>query len=138
MSIDADCGVTIRRHPSGIWLNMYKDEPGVFLNDYGEPVNNQLAAEAGFDVAKLKKLKERQERIAAAIADIDKEYEAQPGAVVERHGDFAMVTLGKNRYNILDVDGKVLNEAPLSRKEAERIITMMVAGEQSDETPAKE
>ena len=69
MAIDLNRGVSIRGcdKPTCFQVFMYKDEPGVYLNVYGNPVSDEIAEEAGFNVKELGKAKALKERMAAVF-----------------------------------------------------------------------
>jgi hypothetical protein len=48
--MDLDRGVTQKTHPNGTLIGMYKDAPGVYYSESGEPATEADAEQAGFDV----------------------------------------------------------------------------------------
>lgn len=61
---------------------MYKDQPGVYLNERGEEYPPEQAAryakKAGFDVEEMEKLRQRNEKLAEARLRIDEEMALEP------------------------------------------------------------
>lgn len=131
MVIDYDRGVTHKRHPSGLDVYMYKDQPGVFLNAFGREVTPDLAAAAGFDVDRLLKEKTKRERMALAMAAIEEEFEGEAKQVKSK-GEFKAVHVGFGRHNVLDADGNKLNPRPLTKEEALKLLEQMTAGSGSE------
>jgi hypothetical protein len=81
----------------------YKSEPGRFLNEWGQPVTEQLARSAGFDVDAHRRQRMKREKLDEAAAIIEAEL-ATPAAetheIISEVGGFALVDLGLNRYAI--------------------------------------
>jgi hypothetical protein len=107
-AIDYDRGVVIRIvNDLNMEVFMYKDTPGIYLNAYGQPVPEVLAAQAGFDVERLRAGRVRRERMAQAAAAIEKETsEFSPTRiVVEEKEGYRIVSLGAGRHFLEDADG---------------------------------
>ena len=84
--IDPLRGPTKRTVVGGGKVSMYKEWPGLFLDNMGNPVPDELARRVGFDVDGLRKKAVVEKRIAEATAKIRKEFEvaeAQIRAEVE-------------------------------------------------------
>ena len=111
-------GVTIRMHPDGFDVNMYKDAPGIFYDVNGNALSTAIALEAGFDIKHLQTLKEKRDRIAAARDAIEREYGEPVDEVIASSGGFTAVSLGGGLYAILDEDGTRLVDEPMDRDEA--------------------
>ncbi len=116
--ISYNAGVTIRMHPDGFDVNMYKDAPGVFYDVSGNALSPTIALEAGFDVKHLQTLKEKRDRIVAARDAIEREYGGPVDEVVASSGGFTAVSLGNGLYAILDEEGTRLVDEPMARDEA--------------------
>src|SRR5262245_59974300 len=71
---------------SGERIMMYVDEPGTYLNAQGQPVSEDVARGAGFDVTKHKADRRRQESLARARAAVDQQYKVDLERI-EREGD---------------------------------------------------
>lgn len=126
--IDYDRGVIIQSHHSGMDVFMYVDTPGVFLTAHGKDVSEQIAAEAGYDVAKLMKERIRRERIDQATKLISKELEDEKDLVenvVEEREGWKLVSTGLGRHNVVDPDGNILNRSPLVLDSAKRLFDGM-------------
>lgn len=131
MVIDYDRGVTHKRHPSGLDVYMYKDQPGVFLNAFGREVTPDLAAAAGFDTDHLLKEKAKRERMALAMAAIEEEFEGE-AKQVKAKGEFKVVHVGFGRHNLLDPDGNKLNPRPLTKEEALKLLEQVAKGSDTE------
>ena len=57
--LDLNRGVIKRFHPHGMQICMYMDTPGVYCDEDGRPVSDELATGSGYDVAKLAQDRER-------------------------------------------------------------------------------
>lgn len=130
LKIDFDRGVIFSQHPSmAVWVYMYVDSPGHYLNAFGNPVPEQLAKEAGFDVEKHAKERKRRERMQEAKDAIDAELaeiNEENAVVVKEKGGFKVVDIGLGRHNVLDPDGNRLNPVPLSLDLAEKLVDRLV------------
>ena len=116
--INYDRGVIISQHKSsGMDVYMYVDTPGVYLNAFGTPIDEQLAKEAGFDVVKYGKDRVKRERMAAAMGAIEHELEianeeGNKKTVKEQNG-FKVIDIGLGRHYVEDPDGNRLTATPL-------------------------
>ena len=124
-SIDYNSGVTIKMHPDGFDVNMYKDAPGAFYDVSGNAMSPTIALEAGFDIKHLKSLKEKRDRIAAARDTIEREYGEPVDEVVASSGGFTAVSLGSGLYAILDEDGTRLVDEPMDHDEAIALVNKL-------------
>lgn len=132
-NIDFDRGVLIRQNPSagGIQIYMYVDAPGVFLNAFGQEVDADLAAGAGYDVALLARRRLIQERKALALAAIEEELEgadAGEAVVVRQRGDWSLVDIGLGRFVVKDPDGAVVTPHALPREQADIVFEKLTPG----------
>ena len=128
MTIDYNRGVTKRIHPSGVEVYMYNDAPGVFLNAYGNEVDEKLAGAAGYDVVRLGRDRLKQERMSQAMTAIEQELATADDIIeveiAERKG-FKIVGIGLGRFNVLDPDGGVLTPHPTSEEMAYLLLDQM-------------
>src|ERR1700675_3607413 len=96
-AIDLDRGAMTCSHPSlGIAIYMYLDDPGVYLTEHGNVLENGelLAEEAGFEVAKFSKQRKIKLAMDSANDKIMKEFnESTTKVLVERNG-FQIVDIG--------------------------------------------
>lgn len=127
MKIDYNRGVVKRIHgASGVSVYMYKDDPGVFLNQHGGPVDEALAEAAGFDVERFTKERTRKDRLAEAERLINEELGLSKGRkVVETRAGYSLVDVGAAGFVIEDPDGLVLTPAPVSDEVAKSVFTQM-------------
>lgn len=122
-NIDITRGCHITRHAdTGMYIYMYLDTPGVYLNTFGKEVPETLAAEAGFEVDKYRKMRIRNERMAAAKEAIETElalqYEAKPEIIEGKAGELHVELIGKTSAFVIDEDGNRLNDMPIDKKKA--------------------
>lgn len=104
--IDYDRGVEFRRTPSGITVYMYLDSPGVFLNAHGGEVSKELAREAGFDIVRLIRERERRTALDAALAEVNKQFSyVGPETVVKERDGYTLINLGNGRFVVRYPDG---------------------------------
>jgi len=121
-AIDYDRGVTIKScdKPTCFPVYMYKDTPGVYLNVYGQPVSEDNAKEAGYDVDALRKQKEFRERSAVALEEIRAQLEMEASGndkVVMERGGLKIVTFG-HHYHVKDQHDNVISPIPLPLDQA--------------------
>lgn len=127
-AIDLNRGVTIHRHPAtGMQVFMYKDQPGYYLNAFGKPIPEQMAEQAGFPVAMLRKMRDKYQRMADAKELIEREFAAISTTrdLVENRDGYKLFTRGAGRFEVEDPDGNVLNEAPLPEATARFLLDSM-------------
>lgn len=136
--VDYDRGVMKGKDPtSGIEVYMYMDTPGVYLNAFEQPVSEKLALAAGFDVDKFRSARQRQERMAYAKQQIEKELAhgiPQKEPLLERKG-WKIMVLGKNLHNVVDPDGNVLNQFPLGEEVARSVFDSLIPPEAVQKAP---
>lgn len=120
MNIDKDRGVTIRKHPTGAQVFMYKDQPGVFLSAFGTPVTATMAREAGFDTSFLLKEREKREKMTEAMQAIEAQYRngGAVNEVLDERSGFKLICTGMGRHALMAPDGSVMNDRPLTFDEA--------------------
>lgn len=144
--VDLDRGVSMRIVPlsstapiAGMAVCMYKDDPGVYYAKNGIPVSTEWAALAGFDVEDDLKERSRRARRAAALAEIDKEFHVVPeGEIVEDGDDFQIVHMGRGWFDVLDTDGKRMNEGRLRRDAAAEYVDVLRKGKEHVDGQASE
>lgn len=138
-NIDYDRGVHKRTDlVSGVNIYMYVDDPGVYYNEHGTQVDEQLARQAGFPVDEQVKKRELKKRLKAAHDAIMKELQvaAETKVVVKEKKGFSIVDIGLERHQILSPEGDVLTEHPLPRAEAEKVLDMIVPDDEKEEPKA--
>ena len=116
--IDLDRGVTIKRdRATGVYINMYRDEPGVFFDQHGNKVAPAMAASAGFDTGALLKLRERQTKVEDFMRKLDETMAVEPKqeVVLAAKGGYKVVELPLGNANVLDTEGNKLNPIPISQ-----------------------
>lgn len=110
IKIDLDRGVQIRNSIHGIAVYMYYDDPGVYLNAHGDPVSEDLAREAGYDIARLAREKTRRDAVKKAMGEINEQfsYVGDDEVTKERNG-YQIVKSG-DFYTIRDPEGGILTK----------------------------
>jgi hypothetical protein len=124
-AIDLDRGAMTCTHPSlGIAIYMYLDDPGVYLTEHGNVLENgeTLAEQAGFDVAKFAKQRKIRAAMKNANDKIMREFNESTTKVLAERNGFKIVDLGLDRCNVLSPDGDVLNKAPIPRAQADILL----------------
>ncbi len=138
--IDWNRGVIARTHrQTGISVAMYKDTPGVYFDENGHEVGEDFARQAGFDVDTLNKQKERDAKMAAAIASVEAEYEGEKHQVVFEAGGFKVRHEEQGKHSVLDAEGLVMSRDH-SRGDAVNIVRQLAAQdpEPEEETSPEE
>lgn len=140
MAIDRARGCTIRFHPAGFRIVMYKDTPGVYFNERGEPANEKLAGQAGFDVAVLRKEKLKRERMAQYQAKVEAEFATEQDDVENLlsapEDGLTVKHIGKGKYAIFDADGERLTKKPLTKAESQNLMDdLKPRGDEDDGSP---
>lgn len=138
MGIDRDRGCTIRFHPSGFRVAMYKDAPGEYLDERGEPLSEKIAEQAGYDVHSLARERAKKRRLEQYKARVEEEFATEQEDVetllsVPESG-LEVKHIGKGKYAIMDDAGNRLTKKPLTKAEAETLINDLKTGGQQDGT----
>lgn len=131
--IDLNAGYTMRNHPSTrIRVCMKKSQPGEFCTISGDPLPEEIAQQAGFDVAALKKESLKREKLEAARAHIEAEYaniereivaeDAAPAEPTEPASGYEMKHIGAGRYAVFTLDGERVTHEPLTKTQAEKAL----------------
>ena len=133
-AIDLNRGVIMRTHrQSGITVCMYKDDPGVYLDENGHEIGESFARDAGFDVDTLDKQKERNEAMAKAIANVNREYESEKNQIVFEAGGFKVRHEEAGRHSVLDAEDLIMSRDH-SRGDAINIVRQLAASDVEPET----
>ncbi len=140
MNIDYNRGVTKRITQSGVEIFMYKDEPGVFRNAFGDTVALELAEQAGYDVAHLGQIRAKRQRLSEAHAAIEAEFQSSETTreVVQEINGYQLVSIGLGRHEVLDPEGNKLSTDPLTRQEADVLIKAMIPNAEGEGGPTAE
>jgi hypothetical protein len=118
-------GVSIREHPKAGKLAMYKSEPGIYLNMFGQQVSELVAREAGFDTAAHRRARTRGEKLAEATALIEQELAAPtPKTAVEvvSRGGFRIMDVGFSRYMLETSEGDPVTPRALTLPVAQSLL----------------
>lgn len=132
-AVDYNRGVTIRMHPRGFDVNMYKDTPGVFYGSNGKAISEQIALEAGFNIKHLLSLKEKQDKLVAVQKAIEEEYGSPIDEILATAGGYSAVSIGKGLYTITDEDGNSLATEPMNRESAIALIDSLAPSSVKEE-----
>jgi len=134
-------GILLRQGPGGMSIYMYNDDPGVFLNERGAVVSEAIAAQAGYDVASLAKVRRRKLAIAKAQAGVDAEYATEENSnIISERGEYRLVEVAAGHFQIhfVEEDGK---GSPLSgvltHKAAEKLFLDLAGPAPTPEQPKK-
>lgn len=125
-ALDYDRGVIINHNDKlGMDVLMYVDEPGIYYSAHGRAVSDDIAQSAGYDTVTLAKKKLLNERKAAAMAAIDKEFreekdERPAEEVIKEDDGLKIVNIGLGRHFVKDDEGNNLHQKALTLEEAER------------------
>lgn len=124
MAVNVDRGCEIRHTVEGIAVYMYVDLPGVWYNEHEAEVGPEAARMAGYPVDALLFERKKREAVAAAGAAILETYGEVKREVVAEEGDYRIVHIGQDRFNVEFVpDGSVMNlNGPVSRPVADHIV----------------
>jgi hypothetical protein len=104
-----------------MYIHMYIDKPGYYLNEHGREVPSSLAAQAGFDVAKFNRERIVRERMIAFQGEVIKQLDADEESEVEilaEGGGYKVVAVSKDAANVYDEFGSKLNGNVLPRSAA--------------------
>lgn len=108
--LDVNQGVHIRFiGDTGEAIYMFVDKPGVYYNEVGRVVREDLAAAAGFDTERLGYLRRRNEARSSAIAAVDAEFGLNQRTIVVERGEYRVVELRPGFFNVEFDDGTVMN-----------------------------
>lgn len=128
-SISFNRGVMIQKHvPTGMKVYMYLDNPGHYLNLYGNEVPEALAEKAGFDVSLFAKQRFKREKMTEFESAMEKELalaeaEAKP-VVLEERGGYVLIKKGL-RAEVRDAEGNSMAEKPLPLEEAKLLMEIL-------------
>lgn len=128
MAIDLNRGVIATRMPiakGGMYVYMYVDTPGEYLNEHGHKVSEGLAREVGFDVARWAKERVKRERMLEARKSIEAELEMlseDTEKVVKEVNGFKIIELVSGSANVLDQSGALMNFQPIPMEDAEVLL----------------
>lgn len=121
-------GVQTRFTPEGIAVHMYWGEPGRYWGDHGQELPEAMAILARYPVEQMKIARQKAEAMATAARTIEEEYQlGSDRRVIEERGDYTLVEMATDRYNIEFKDGSVINPAPLVRDVAYRVLDQLVS-----------
>lgn len=136
--IDLNRGVIKRNHPAGMQICMYHDNPGVFYDERGLMVKNELAKAAGFRVDELVRQREKNLRIEEYRKRVDAEFESDEDklAAAASKGSMVVKSIGGGAFAVFDGDERITS-VPLTLEEAENLVDGLQgerdAGDTSDD-----
>lgn len=137
-AISRSRGCTIRFHPQGFRVIMYKDTPGEYLDEQGRPLTAKLAKEAGFDTDTLGKEKAKQTKLDKARERIEKEFATEMEKVEKElsggDGERTVKHIGNGMYAIMDVDGTRMTQDPLNKDQAHALLKDLNAAGQGNDS----
>jgi hypothetical protein len=103
-----------KNHPSGVYVIMYKDKPGVYF-DHGErELPAAFAKAAGFETEKLARLAQLQLDRGAMNEAIAKAMSAEEYEVVETRATYRLVSIGNGFFHIeMNESGERISPMPM-------------------------
>jgi hypothetical protein len=140
-AINLDRGVLIRSvQDTGMDVYMYRDDPGVYLTAIGNEVPEKIAEQAGFNVDRFRRLRNRKLGMARAAELLDEETaladnESQRTAVYDKDG-FKVILYGLGRHIVEDPDGNNLTPGAALSLEAATRLADALASKGPDAAPA--
>lgn len=148
LEIDYKRGVTHRRTPGGLQVFMYKKEPGEFYFADGSVASLDDAGSAGFDVAGLKRERDKMVAIEKATQQVEQQFELATENIEEQFSEpeiddrdygISPLRLEKNGawYNVLNTDGSKLNPKGLRRDEAIQFAKNLLSPQKEAEAAAQ-
>ncbi len=144
MEINLNRGVTIKIDPSsGARVYMYKDMPGMFLNEHGHEVAESLAARCGFAIKDLARQRLKREALATASAEIEAEFESEKAeqnskVIKETEDGYKIKQFAFGRCWVFGPDNDKMHDKPLTKQEAFHLLKVLRAvpkKEQEDAGP---
>lgn len=123
--LDLDRGVTVRFHPSGMKVCMYDDDPGVYLTEGAQPLNVQIAREAGYDVEKDLRQRAVNQRMAEYRRKLEEEARSEEDALAQAATDrsnYRVQHIGAGQYAIFDKGGKRLTRVAMTKQDVELLV----------------
>jgi hypothetical protein len=119
---------------------MYNADPGVYLNERGGRVSEEMARAVGFDVDTLGKAKRRLAALKLANQSVEEEFEGQTNTkVVLERGEYRMTEIAPGLFAIgfIEADGKTapLTTVPLSRKAADKLFDQLAGPAEQPNEP---
>lgn len=128
-AIDLNRGVITSRHRTlDMYIHMYTDTPGVYLDDHGHEIPEDLAAEVGFDTVKFAKLKKRQDGLDAFKKQMDEQLELDGVEILAEGEGYKVVAVSEDAAKVLDADGNMLTQNVLPRANALLLFNKLTAG----------
>ena len=135
MPINLNRGVSKRVHQAtGIQVVMYKDSPGVYYDTVGNPVSAELASQAGFQVSEEILQKQKNDKMAKAMKEIESEYEGNSdGDIIYQEGDLKVQCVGKDLYDVIRIElNEAVNDKPLDEKTALTLVETLLKTVEAD------
>ena len=139
MKINLDRGVVVSRQKveqGGVYVYMYMDEPGIYLNEHGHKVSESFAASVGLDVAKYAKERIRRDKMAEYKKQVEAELalvDVETEVVLKEVNGFKLIELPAGRANVKDADGELINTTPIPLYDAEVLLKALT---ETDPDPA--
>jgi hypothetical protein len=132
-AIDLNRGVITSRHRAlDLYIHMYADDPGVYLDDHGNPIPSALAEEVGFDVKKFAKLKKKRDSLREFEAQMNDQLELEADEVLAEGEGYKVVSVSEDAANVYDDDGNRLNNNVLPKQAAMLLFNKLTAGKKQD------
>lgn len=137
--INLDRGVIVSRMPltkGGMYIYMYADTPGEYINEHGNRVAESLAKEVGFDTNRWQREHMKIERLAAAKKKIEAELELINDEIdntLKEKDGFVIIGLPGGKAIIKNPDGDQVTSQPILVPDAEALLEALTAPEPAPE-----
>lgn len=125
MALDLNRGVKTKFHPSGMSVNMYLDDPGVYLTASGDPMDAELAKQAGFDLERMNLERVKQLKLKAYREQLDRELQSEEdnlAAAFSQSDKHDVRHIGGGQYAVFDKDGKRVTKVAMSKADVELLV----------------
>jgi hypothetical protein len=139
MALDINRGCYIRFHPSGnMKVAMYMDNPGVYMDESGNPLDERFARDSGFDVDKDRREKLKLDRLAAYKAKLEADMASEEDTIagmLTNKGDYDVRHIGGGQYAVFDKDGKKLTKVAMTKADVELLVGAVPTDPNDPATP---
>lgn len=130
-AIDLNEGVITSRHRTlDMYIHMYVKTPGVYLDDHGNEVPEELAEEVGFDVKKYKKARLKAEALTEFHKEMEEKlaYLGEEDDIMAQEAGYKVVAVSEDAANVVDENNNVLNTNVLPKAAAMLLFNKLTAG----------
>lgn len=140
MAIDADRGITRRKHPTGIYVIAYNDVPGVYYDDRGVPISQKLAREAGFNVERDLRLQQKNNLLEQRRKELEAQFAEDEAKLVQSvnddSDDLEIRALEAGGYAVFRDGASITASSVLTYDQAVSLVENMRNEAAEDDAPA--